>query len=99
MEKWCVACGENNNSYFQIPSNLHTKSKIDNIIKKHLLALAGHPGAEETERSIAQHFHWPKLQESVRRYYCGQKKWDIKFLSVLKNSMYSSFIVIFLTLF
>jgi hypothetical protein len=21
-------------------------------------------------------------------YYCGQKKWDIKFLSVLKNSMY-----------
>jgi hypothetical protein len=20
-------------------------------------------------------------------YYCGQKKWDIKFLSVLKNSM------------
>jgi hypothetical protein len=22
-----------------------------------------------------------------RTYYCGQKKWDIKFLSVLKNSM------------
>jgi hypothetical protein len=22
-----------------------------------------------------------------RLYYCGQKKWDIKFLSVLKNSM------------
>jgi hypothetical protein len=21
------------------------------------------------------------------KYYCGQKKWDIKFLSVLKNSM------------
>jgi hypothetical protein len=23
----------------------------------------------------------------VGMYYCGQKKWDIKFLSVLKNSM------------
>ncbi|KAH0820797.1 hypothetical protein GEV33_001994 [Tenebrio molitor] len=42
-------------------------------------ALAGHPGAEETERSIAQHFHWPKLQENVRRYVrrcllCAQYK-------------------------
>jgi transposase InsO family protein len=49
------------------------------LFSYHDEALAGHPGAEETERSIAQHFHWPKLQESVRRYVrrcllCAQYK-------------------------
>uniref|UniRef100_A0A1Y1LYJ6 RNA-directed DNA polymerase n=1 Tax=Photinus pyralis TaxID=7054 RepID=A0A1Y1LYJ6_PHOPY len=29
---------------------------------------AGHPGAEETERAIYSHYHWPKMGEDVRNY-------------------------------
>jgi hypothetical protein len=29
----------------------------------------------------------PDIRDPATMYYCGQKKWNIKFLSVLKNSM------------
>ena len=33
--------------------------------------LAGHPGAEETERSIRAKFYWPKMKRDIRYYVRG----------------------------
>lgn len=33
--------------------------------------LAGHPGAEEPTRALQTHFHWPAVEQDVRRYVSG----------------------------
>jgi hypothetical protein len=38
------------------------------LYENHDKALAGHPGAEETERIIRQHYHWPRLSPETREY-------------------------------
>ena len=41
------------------------------IWEHHDVPLAGHPGSEETTRSIQEHFFWPGMTREIRRYVAG----------------------------
>jgi hypothetical protein len=49
------------------------------IFEHHGVPLAGHPGAEETHRSVRESYHWPTSQRDIRSYVkscllCAQYK-------------------------
>jgi transposase InsO family protein len=58
-----------------VPTNVRLRVLYEN----HDKTLAGHPGAEETERTVREHYHWPQLSVEVRDYVrhcllCAQVK-------------------------
>jgi transposase InsO family protein len=58
-----------------VPTNVRLRVLYEN----HDQNLAGHPGAEETERTIREDYHWPRLSADVRDYVrhcllCAQVK-------------------------
>ena len=52
---------------FRVPTALQQKV----ISEYHDKPLAGHPGTDETIRSIKEHFFWPGMNRQIRRYIAG----------------------------
>ncbi|XP_051155402.1 uncharacterized protein LOC127277975 [Leptopilina boulardi] len=56
------------------PSNGHWQLRVPVALKQrvvweyHDVPLAGHPGVEETTRSIKEYFFWPNMSREIRRY-------------------------------
>lgn len=57
-------CPHNEQWQLRVPSKL--KERV--LWEYHDVPLAGHPGAEETFRSISEHFFWPKMGHDIRSY-------------------------------
>lgn len=47
-----------------VPGGMHPRI----LFEHHDAALAGHPGEDETLRSIQDHFHWPTIKKTVRQH-------------------------------